>query len=205
MPSALDGKLALRLPSALDGPRPSSRHRDLAIGFAWAACSLTVWQWTRAQSVCRRRPQTLQLPTVAGQEQEQEAGTGGAATQLTGWPHGRATCLQPAPSALAQVAGLLTSHSSQPVRRHLLPPRLDATAQRQPARPLTVRGSLLQVARLLTQLIEDNRSQSEARSQIIWSQQRQLEARQKRNRLKQVCPVTKAALSAVWVLFKQQK
>eukprot|EP00891_Asterochloris_glomerata_P008289 jgi/Astpho2/8289/Aster-01370 len=43
-----------------------------------------------------------------------------------------------------------------------------------------------QVARLLAQLIEDNRCQSEARSQIIWSQQRQLEARQKRNRLKQI-------------------
>ncbi len=55
----------------------------------------------------------------------------------------------------------------------------------------------LQVARLLTQLIEDNRCQSEARSQIIWSQQRQLEARQKRNRLKQVRPAVRAAWSAV--------
>ena len=64
-----------------------------------------------------------------------------------------------------------------------------------------MQASLLQVARLLTQLIEDNRSQSEARSQIIWSQQRQLEARQKRNRLKQVCPASKAAWSAVWVFF----
>ena len=79
----------------------------------------------------------------------------------------------------------------------------DATAQRQSAHPLTVRVSPLQVARLLTQLIEDNRSQSEARSQIIWSQQRQLEARQKRNRLKQVCPAPKAAWSAAWVVHYQ--
>ena len=55
------------------------------------------------------------------------------------------------------------------------------------------------------QLIEDNRSQSEARSQIIWSQQRQLEARQKRNRLKQVWPATKAACMLPRCLYEQRQ
>ena len=63
-------------------------------GSAWAGSSLTIWQMARAQPVCRRRAQALQLPTVAGQEQE--AGTGEAARQLAGWPHGGATCFQPA-------------------------------------------------------------------------------------------------------------